>query len=118
MPLSLSVLSQSGPPKSVGRWSGQVGSGRIPHFNWSILYRGGQHDIEKTKSDFYTTLFVIGLHMGIFDELYPGVKKFKVQDGNFLKCCALQEKPLGHHNTSPECLKTKSFSGKWDQKLP
>ena len=22
--------------------------------------------------------------MGIFDELYPGVKKFKVQDGNFL----------------------------------
>ena len=21
--------------------------------------------------------------MGIFDELYPGVKKFKVQDGNF-----------------------------------
>ena len=55
--------------------------------------------------------------MGIFDELYPGVKKFKLQDGNFLKW-ALQEKPLGHHNTSPECLKTKSFSGKWDQKLP
>ena len=36
MSLSLSVLSQSGPPKSVG---GGVG-GRIPHFNWSI-YRGG-----------------------------------------------------------------------------
>ena len=35
MSLPLSVLSQSGPPKSVGG----VG-GRIPHFNWSI-YRGG-----------------------------------------------------------------------------
>ena len=37
MSLPLSVLSQSGPPKSVG---GGVGGGRIPHFNWSI-YRGG-----------------------------------------------------------------------------
>ena len=37
MSLSLSVFSQSGPPKSVG---GRVGGGRIPHFNWSI-YRGG-----------------------------------------------------------------------------
>ena len=36
MSLSLSVLSQSGPPKSVGGGGG----GRIPHFNWSI-YRGG-----------------------------------------------------------------------------
>ena len=35
MSLSISVRSQSGPPKSVGG----VG-GRIPHFNWSI-YRGG-----------------------------------------------------------------------------
>ena len=51
MSLSLSVLSQSGPPKSVGgggggggvggRGSGGGGGGgRIPHFNWSI-YRGG-----------------------------------------------------------------------------
>ena len=47
MSLSLSVLSQSGPPKSVGggggggRGGGGVGGGgRIPHFNWSI-YRGG-----------------------------------------------------------------------------
>ena len=39
MSLSLSVLSQSGPPKSVGGGRGG-GSGRIPHFNWSI-YRGG-----------------------------------------------------------------------------
>ena len=38
MSLSLSVLSQSGPPKSVGRGSG--GGGRIPHLNWSI-YRSG-----------------------------------------------------------------------------
>ena len=38
MSLSLSVLSQSGPPKSVG--GGGRGGGRIPHFNWSI-YRGG-----------------------------------------------------------------------------
>ena len=40
MSLPLSVLSQSGPPKSVG--GGGVGGrgGRIPHFNWSI-YRGG-----------------------------------------------------------------------------
>ena len=39
MSLSLSVFSQSGPPKSVG--GGRVGGGgRIPHFNWSI-YRGG-----------------------------------------------------------------------------
>ena len=38
MSLPLSVLSQIGPPKSVG---GRVGGGgRIPHFNWSI-YRGG-----------------------------------------------------------------------------
>ena len=37
MSLSLSVLSQSGPPKSVGGVVG--GTGRIPHFNWSI-YRG------------------------------------------------------------------------------
>ena len=35
MSLSFSVLSQSGSPKSVGS-----GSGRIPHFMWSI-YRGG-----------------------------------------------------------------------------
>ena len=41
MSLSLSVLSQSGPPKSVGGvGGGGGGSGRIPHFNWSI-YRGG-----------------------------------------------------------------------------
>ena len=42
MSLPLSVLSQSGPPKSVGG-GGSGGSGvggRIPHFNWSI-YRGG-----------------------------------------------------------------------------
>ena len=38
MSLSLSVLSQSGSPKSVGGVGG--GEGRIPHFNWSI-YRGG-----------------------------------------------------------------------------
>ena len=38
MSLSLSVFSQSGPPKSVG--GGVGGGGRIPHFNWSI-YRGG-----------------------------------------------------------------------------
>ena len=38
MSLSLSVLSQSGPPKSVGGGGGR--GGRIPHFNWSI-YRGG-----------------------------------------------------------------------------
>ena len=38
MSLSLSVLSQSGPPKSVGGVGGR--GGRIPHFNWSI-YRGG-----------------------------------------------------------------------------
>ena len=40
MSLSLSVLSQSGPPKSVG--GGGVGpgggwGGRIPHFNWSYI---------------------------------------------------------------------------------
>ena len=47
MSLSLSVFSQSGPPKSVGGGGGGVGGegvggggGRIPHFNWSI-YRGG-----------------------------------------------------------------------------
>ena len=43
MSLSLSVLSQSGPPKSVGGGGVVVvggGGGRIPHFNWSI-YRGG-----------------------------------------------------------------------------
>ena len=47
MSLSLSVLSQSGPPKSVGGGGGVVGGRgggggggvRIPHFNWSI-YRG------------------------------------------------------------------------------
>ena len=55
--------------------------------------------------------------MAIFDELYPGVKNLKFKMEIFLKW-ALQEKPLGHHNTSPESLKTKSFSGKWDQKLP
>ena len=38
MSLPLSVLSQSGPPKSVGGRGGR--GGRIPHFNWSI-YRGG-----------------------------------------------------------------------------
>ena len=40
MSLSLSVLSQSGPPKSVGGGGGGRGGGRIPRFNWSI-YRGG-----------------------------------------------------------------------------
>ena len=39
MSLPLSVLSQSGPPKSVGGVGGS-GGGRIPLFNWSI-YRGG-----------------------------------------------------------------------------
>ena len=38
MSLSLSVFSQSGPPKSVG---GGGRGGRIPHCNWSMLYRGG-----------------------------------------------------------------------------
>ena len=36
MSLSLSVLSQSGPPKSVGGSGGGSGGGRTPHFNWSI----------------------------------------------------------------------------------
>ena len=45
MSLPLSVLSQSGPPKSVGSGGGGSGgvgrgSGRIPHFSWSI-YKGG-----------------------------------------------------------------------------
>ena len=41
MSLSLSVLSQSGPQKALGRGGGGGrGEGRIPHFNWSI-YRGG-----------------------------------------------------------------------------
>ena len=41
MSLSLSVLSQSGPPKSVGGGGrGVGGEGRTPHFNWSV-YRGG-----------------------------------------------------------------------------
>ena len=43
MSLPLSVLSKSGPPKSVGGGvggGGRGGGGRIPHFNWSI-YRGG-----------------------------------------------------------------------------
>ena len=49
MSLSLSVLSQSGPPKSVGG-GGVVGGGggdggRIPHFNWSIC-RGGNFFLE------------------------------------------------------------------------
>ena len=39
MSLPLSVLSQSGPPKSVG--GGGVG-GRIPHFDWSIYQRQKQ----------------------------------------------------------------------------
>ena len=30
-------------------------------------------------------------YMGIFDELYPGVKKFKVQDGNFFEMGASRE---------------------------
>ena len=45
MSLPLSVLSQSGPPKSVGGGEGGGGEGggggRIPHFNWPI-YRGWQ----------------------------------------------------------------------------
>ena len=43
MSLPLSVLSQSGSPKSVGGGGvvgGRGGGVRIPHFNWSI-YRGG-----------------------------------------------------------------------------
>ena len=44
MSLPLSVLSQSGSPKSVGGGGGSLGVGgggvRIPNFNWSI-YRGG-----------------------------------------------------------------------------
>ena len=40
MSLSLSVLSQSGPPKSVGGGGGRPGwgmGGPIPHFNWSYI---------------------------------------------------------------------------------
>ena len=52
MSLSLSVLSQSGPPKSVGGSGGS--GGRIPHFNWSI-YRGGNF--------FFFFFFVSGLKL-------------------------------------------------------
>ena len=59
MSLSLSVFSQSGPPKSVGGGGGrgeggQGGGGRIPHFNWSI-YRGGNF--------FFFFFFVSGLKL-------------------------------------------------------
>ena len=41
MSLSRSVLSQSGPPKSIGGGGGRpgwgMGGGRIPHFNWSYI---------------------------------------------------------------------------------
>ena len=53
MSLSLSVFSQSGPPKSVG---GVGGGGRIPHFNWSI-YRGGNFFF------FFFFFFVSGLKL-------------------------------------------------------
>ena len=58
--------------------------------------------------------------MDIFDELYPGVKKFKVQDGIFFGMGTSRE-AFGapkYVARKLECLKTKSFSGKWDQKLP
>ena len=54
MSLPLSVLSQSGPPKSVG---GVGGGGRIPHFNWSI-YRGGNFFFF-----FFFFFFVTGLKL-------------------------------------------------------
>ena len=58
MSLSLSVFSQSGPPKSVGGGrgggEGRGGGGRIPHFNWSI-YRGGNF--------FFFFFFVSGLKL-------------------------------------------------------
>ena len=56
MSLSLSVFSQSGPPKSVGGGGRGVGGGggRIPHFNWSI-YRGGNF--------FFFFFFVSGLKL-------------------------------------------------------
>ena len=59
MSLSLSVLSQSGPPKSVGGGGGVVvgGGGRIPHFNWSI-YRGGNFFFF-----FFFFIFVSGLKL-------------------------------------------------------
>ena len=50
MSLSLSVLSQSGPPKSVGLGGGREGrGGRIPHFMWSILYKGGNFIFVKPR---------------------------------------------------------------------
>ena len=55
MSLSLSVLSQSGPPKSVGGGVVGGGGGRIPHFNWSI-YRGGNFF-------FFSFFFVSGLKL-------------------------------------------------------
>ena len=36
-----------------------------------------------TSTHFYCIHFTA--HMDIFDELYPGVKKFKVLDGNFFE---------------------------------
>ena len=56
MSLSLSVFSQSGPPKSVGGGGGRSSrGGRIPHFNWSI-YRGGNFF-------FFFFFFVSGLKL-------------------------------------------------------
>ena len=62
MSLSLSVLSLSGPPKSVGGGGGGRGllggggvEGRIPHFNWSI-YRGGNFF-------FFVLFYVSGLKL-------------------------------------------------------
>ena len=58
MSLPLSVLSQSGPPKSVGGGGSGVG-GRIPHFNWSILVAKRKACLQPEKTQGYQYLFAV-----------------------------------------------------------
>ena len=76
---NLNFLNPNRPsPLNVVAFKSQAGSGGRRYENQMCSSKELYHEGRLSRDTLY-------LHMGIFDELYPGVKKSKVQDGNFFE---------------------------------